>query len=316
MRLCLALLCFSLAAPALAADPYAEMEELTQVKDRYTIGPWQGALVGGANCQLVNTETLQGVEFSLSAARSNPSTTIQLGATFLHDTTLNSLQIKLDEAEPVAQPFSVHHSGLFYMPKPEQLKALAAARFVTYAIGRLDRATKQLTKVGQVSFDLRGFDRAYELFSACIDGQMPANLPNEPLEEGDPRTVAGAPNWDVIDLTFDGKPYSRLANLKDTGDFALGLWVHNRAQYVLNLTSYKDMPELDRIKAAQLTLDDKDKMVLPVATQPDGLLITLPLSGVQKIAKAGQLKIESGAIKAEFTITNFAAVAQAIQLKE
>jgi hypothetical protein len=305
--------------PASANDPYAELEALTQVKNRYVIGPWQGALVGGQNCQLVNTETLQGVEFSLSAARSNPSTTIQLGADFLHDPKLNNLQVLLDNGTPEVRQFSVHKFGLFYMPTSEQLEALKKAKFVTFIMGRTekDQTGKDIYKLsGRVSFDLRGYAAAYELFDACIAGREPASYPQQPLEEGEPRTVKDAPGWEVIDLSFEGKPYQRLASLKANGDFALSLWVHNRAQYVLNVTSFKELTNIKNLKAVQITLDGKEKLAVPAVVQPDGILVPLGFEHVRKIAKAQQIEIAGGLLKATFAIPGFAKVAQAIQLTD
>lgn len=293
-------------------DPFAGMESMTQIEGRYVIGPWQGALVGGENCQLLNTETLGGVEWSISAAHGSRYISIQLGADFLHDPSLpdrdrriKEVTLQLDQADSVKISFGTSRFGLFYNATPEMITALRSARFATYRIG-----------TGSVSFDLRGFDRAYRYFEQCRARQLPDNLPQEPLEEGAPRSIAGAPNWQIVDLMFEGQPYQRLATLSGNADYPLVLWVHNRAQYVLNVTAMKELPSFRAPYAAILKLDGATEIKTSFILQADGILISLPLAQLRQVAKARQLEVMVTGLKVSYDISGFAAVAQAIQFTE
>ena len=309
MAVCLLLL----SSPVLAADndPYAGVESLTEIVGRYVIGPWQGAFVGGQNCQLQNTETLGGVEWSLSALRSTQERSVQLGADFLHDAQFKELTLQLDQNPPVKLSFGKSRFGMFYKATPEMLKQMAAARFATYSIGTGS------VGAGSVSFDLRGFSQAYALFEKCLNDRLPARLPNQPLVESDARVITGAPTWQMIELSYEGKPYERLANLNQPADYALGLWVHNRAQYVLSLTVTKgDLPSFPFPRQAELLLDSGKKLTLPYIVQADGILISLPIAQVREIAKSRTLGISAGPVKIFYNINGFTQAAQAIQFTD
>lgn len=154
------------------------------------------------------------------------------------------------------------------------------------------------------SYDMHGFDLASALFKHCLSGQLPASLPDEPVEEGNPEAIAETNNWSVTHLTMGNYPYARLVTLDIGGAYGFGFWRHNGAEYLLNITSLGDFPPLADTSAVSVKVTPGNTVISLTATaQQGGILMSVTPAQLEVMARAQAISLQSGSFSADFDVS-------------
>lgn len=170
-------------------------------------------------------------------------------------------------------------------------------------------------KVGQFTFVMHGFDKAYALFNACRKKELPAELPNEPLAESEPEPL-GKTGWSIVSLKMvDGFSYAKLALAPDKNPISLGVWLYGKTQILLSLSSYQPINLGPRAEGVMI-IDKGAELKVTTLPQENGTLIPLNAEQLSALQKGSSLEIKVGSIDQTYSLANWNKVIEFLNQKK